>query len=308
MNHHFSRRHFLQRTALLLGALTLHSTSFAHTAPDAGSVLIAYFSWSGNTRGIARLLHQKIGGDLVEIRPAVPYSEDYNTCLDQAKRDRETEARPELATQMNDMERYGTVYLGYPNWWAGIPMPVASFLEQYDFAGKTIIPRSSQKPSPYAMAAAVPCPKIWMRGWNGSAWPAEEGLSQTAACRGWRILWRSNDKPGVSQDEHNHAETHRATAESTVMPERRMPRIPPMKQNLLPAGPFLPAGPLKGGTNRQAAISSPSPSYAPHAKALSTLASSSLIAICCGQTCSHLPHRMHSPAFFFPCLSTSQSF
>ena len=140
MNHHFSRRHFLQRTALLLGALTLHSTSFAHTAPAAGSVLIAYFSWSGNTRGIARLLHQKIGGDLVEIRPAVPYSEDYNTCLDQAKRDRETEARPELATQMNDMERYGTVYLGYPNWWAGIPMPVASFLEQYDFAGKTIIP------------------------------------------------------------------------------------------------------------------------------------------------------------------------
>lgn len=139
MLHPFSRRHFLKGTALALGAFALNGFyGTAHAVP--GNVLVAYFSWSGNTRGIARLLHQKIGGELVEIEPATPYSEDYNTCLEQAKRDQERAARPELKTHIADMPRYDVVFLGYPNWWATIPMPIASFLEQYDFSGKTIVP------------------------------------------------------------------------------------------------------------------------------------------------------------------------
>lgn len=135
MLHPFSRRHFLKGTALALGAFALNGFyGTAHAVP--GNVLVAYFSWSGNTRGIARLLHQKIGGELVEIEPATPYSEDYNTCLEQAKRDQERAARPELKTHIADMTRYDVVFLGYPNWWATIPMPIASFLEQYDFSGK----------------------------------------------------------------------------------------------------------------------------------------------------------------------------
>ena len=136
----FSRRHFLTLSAMTLGSLAVRGLSKTAQAASATTTLIAYFSWSGNTRGIARLLHQKIGGDLVEIEPVTPYSEDYNTCLEQARKDQERAARPALKTRINDMSRYDTVFLGYPNWWAGIPMPIASFLEQYDFSGKTIVP------------------------------------------------------------------------------------------------------------------------------------------------------------------------
>ena len=135
----FSRRRFLTMSVMTLGALAVNGLFRpAHAAPS--DTLIPYFPWSGNTRGIARLLHQKIGGDLVEIEPVTPYSENYNTCLDQAKRDQERAARPKLKTRIADMARYKTVFLGYPNSWASIPMPIASFLEQYDFSGKTIVP------------------------------------------------------------------------------------------------------------------------------------------------------------------------
>ena len=135
----FSRRRFLTISAMTLGAIAISGLSrLAHAAP--ANTLIVYFSWSGNTRGIARLLHQKIGGDLVKIEPVTPYSEDYNTCLEQAKSEQERAARPELKTRIADMSLYSTIFLGYPNWWATIPMPIASFLEQYDFSGKTIIP------------------------------------------------------------------------------------------------------------------------------------------------------------------------
>lgn len=102
--------------------------------------LVVYFSWSGNTRGIARLLHQKVGGELVELELVKPYSRDYNTCLEQAKQDQQTGARPKLKTHITDMARYDVIFLGYPNWWGTMPVPVASFLEQYDFSGKTIVP------------------------------------------------------------------------------------------------------------------------------------------------------------------------
>ena len=124
---------------MTIGALAVNGLSRLALATPSDT-LIVYFSWSGNTRGIARQLHQKIGGDLVEIELVTPYSENYNTCLDQAKRDQERAARPELKTRIADMARYNTIFLGYPNWWATIPMPIASFLEQYDLSGKTIVP------------------------------------------------------------------------------------------------------------------------------------------------------------------------
>ena len=78
--------------------------------------------------------------EAVELVCEKPYSTDYNTCLDEAQRDQNQQARPALTTHIDDMDRYGTVYLGYPNWWASIPMPIATFLEEYDFAGKRIVP------------------------------------------------------------------------------------------------------------------------------------------------------------------------
>lgn len=80
------------------------------------------------------------GADLFEITCVEPYSTDYNTVLEQAQRDQNEQARPELASHVENMEQYDIILLGYPNWWASIPMPVATFLEEYDFSGKTIVP------------------------------------------------------------------------------------------------------------------------------------------------------------------------
>lgn len=117
------------------------SGSVSQTAGgDGGRVLIAYFSWGGNTRGIAEEIARQTGADLFEIQMTTPYSTDYSTVLNEAQRDQNIQARPELSTHVADMAQYDTVLLGYPNWWASIPMPVASFLEEYDFSGKTIVP------------------------------------------------------------------------------------------------------------------------------------------------------------------------
>ncbi|MCR5335540.1 MAG: SUMF1/EgtB/PvdO family nonheme iron enzyme [Synergistes sp.] len=102
--------------------------------------LVAYFSWGGNTRGIAREIQKQSGADIFEIQPEKPYSGDYNTVLSEAQRDQRVQARPKLKGRVKDMELYDVIILGYPNWWASIPMPVASFLEEYDLSGKTIMP------------------------------------------------------------------------------------------------------------------------------------------------------------------------
>ncbi len=110
--------------------------------PQAGKpkILVAYFSWSGNTREIAKSIQKRVGGDLFEIVPATPYPTDYNACLDQSADELKRQHRPPLKTRVTNMKQYDVIFLGYPNWWATLPMPVASFLEEYDFSGKTIIP------------------------------------------------------------------------------------------------------------------------------------------------------------------------
>jgi len=110
------------------------------TASGEGKVLIAFFSWGGNTKGVAEEIARQTDVNLFEIIMVHPYSSDYNTVLDEAQRDQNAQARPELASHVENIAQYDTILLGYPNWWASIPMPVASFLEEYDFSGKTIIP------------------------------------------------------------------------------------------------------------------------------------------------------------------------
>lgn len=105
-----------------------------------GGVLIVFFSWGGNTKGIAEEIQSQTGADIFEIELVNPYSADYNTVLDEAQRDQNAQARPEIKGHVENMEEYGTIILGYPNWWASIPMPIASFLEEYDLSGKTILP------------------------------------------------------------------------------------------------------------------------------------------------------------------------
>lgn len=117
-----------------------NSTEDRTNTTGEGKVLIAYFSWGGNTQGVAEEIQAQMGADLFEITLVEPYSDDYNTVLDQAQHDQNIQARPEIADHINNMDEYDTVLIGYPNWWASIPMPIASFLEEYDFSGKTIIP------------------------------------------------------------------------------------------------------------------------------------------------------------------------
>ena len=93
-----------------------------------------------NTRDIANNINSRIDADIVELTPVDPYSDDYNTVLMEAQEDQHRQARPELNEHIDNMEHYDTILLGYPNWWASIPMPIATFLESYDLSGKTIIP------------------------------------------------------------------------------------------------------------------------------------------------------------------------
>lgn len=108
--------------------------------PEMGGTLIAYFSWSGNTEQVAQIIHQETGGDLFEIAPAAPYTADYDQLLDIARQEQSEGARPELAAQVDNWDSYDTIFVGYPNWWSDAPMAVYTFLESYDWTGKTLIP------------------------------------------------------------------------------------------------------------------------------------------------------------------------
>ena len=123
-----------------------------------GDVLIAYFSWAdnavladdvdaiaspsvlvpGNVQQLAGWVQEKTGGDLFSIRVTDPYPSDWDDCLARANEERGDDARPALAEPVENMESYDVVFLGYPNWWYGVPMALLSFLEDHDLSGKQV--------------------------------------------------------------------------------------------------------------------------------------------------------------------------
>lgn len=103
-------------------------------------VLVAYFSWGGNTRTVAKLIHEKTGGDLFEIKKETPYPKDYKPTVDIGKQEKEQDARPKLAGPLPDLKQYDVILLGYPIWWYIEPMPVKTFVEVQDLSGKVILP------------------------------------------------------------------------------------------------------------------------------------------------------------------------
>ncbi len=126
-----------------------------------GNVLVAYFSVPetdgvdtvsgasrvvvdgevlGNTQYIAQLIHQETGGDLFRIETVQDYPGSHDALLDYAYNELSENARPELASQIENPDNYDVIFLGYPNWNSDLPMPLYTFLEEYDFSGKTIIP------------------------------------------------------------------------------------------------------------------------------------------------------------------------
>lgn len=119
-----------------------------------GKPLIAYYSRKGanyvngnivnltvgNTEVAATMIQKIAGSDMFHIEAAKPYPKDYMETTEVAKKELRENARPELTSEVSDMDSYDVIYLGYPNWWGTFPMPVFTFLESYDFSGKTIIP------------------------------------------------------------------------------------------------------------------------------------------------------------------------
>jgi flavodoxin len=94
----------------------------------------------GNTEVIAKKIKDFIGGDLFEINTVKPYPLDYTETTEVAKIELRGKARPELTDRVKNIDEYDVIYLGYPNWWGTFPMAVFTFLESYNFSGKTIIP------------------------------------------------------------------------------------------------------------------------------------------------------------------------
>ncbi len=106
------------------------------------NVLVAYFSWSGNGQQMAKWISEETGGELFRIVPSEAYGEDFDSCADRAKNELDNGIRPELSEHIDAgiMAQYDVIYLGFPVWWYDLPMPVWTFLEEYDLSGKTVIP------------------------------------------------------------------------------------------------------------------------------------------------------------------------
>lgn len=124
-----------------------------------GGVLIAYFSWAenavlegevdamtspsvsdpGNVQQLAGWIQEETGGELFSIRVTDPYPSDWDACLERANEERGQDARPALVEpQVENLDQYDTVFLGYPNWWYGVPMALLTFLDENDLTGKDV--------------------------------------------------------------------------------------------------------------------------------------------------------------------------
>ena len=144
--------------------LGLLDASAGETAASGSNILIAYFSVPetdgtdavagasrvvidgevlGNTQYLAQLIQEETGGDLFRIETVQEYPGSHDPLLEFAYNERDEGTHPELASQISGLENYDMIFLGYPNWNSDLPMPLYTFLESYDFSGKTIIPFTS---------------------------------------------------------------------------------------------------------------------------------------------------------------------
>jgi flavodoxin len=138
--------------------------------------LIAYFSRNGqnyvsgrivdlkvgNTEVVANMIQKIAGGDMFHIESVTAYPKDYTETTEVAKNELRAKARPKLTGRVENMKTYDVIFLGYPNWWGTMPMPVYTFLESYDFSGKTIVPFCTHEGSGMGHSEkdiATSCPK-----------------------------------------------------------------------------------------------------------------------------------------------------
>lgn len=120
-------------------------------ANSGASIVVKNKDVLGNMQYMAMTIQEAIGGELFRIETKEKYPLEHETLVNQAKEEQNEEVRPELATHIENVEQYDMIFLGYPNWWGDMPQPLYTFLEEYDFSGKTIIPFNSHGGSGFSI-------------------------------------------------------------------------------------------------------------------------------------------------------------
>lgn len=214
---------------------------------EVSSILVAYFSWAdnailaedvdavaspsviapGNVQQLAGWVQEETGGDLFAIRVNEPYPSDWDECLARANQERGDQVRPALQEQVENLEQYDTVFLGYPNWWYGVPMALLTFLEENDLSGKQVYLFCSHgtgglSNSVDIISEAIPNAVIsdnifdcyeeeasssqediqsWVAELGYSAPESEEGTAQTRLSVTWgdnQVIYSLNDSPAAA--------------------------------------------------------------------------------------------------------------
>jgi len=124
---------------IVLGLSLSSGCSKAQSVPSE-KILIVYLSRTSNTKAVADIIHNNVGGTLVALELENPYPEDYQANVEQVKKELETGFLPPLKTKIDSIDKYDLIFVGFPTWSMELPPPMQSFLKQYDFSGKTIVP------------------------------------------------------------------------------------------------------------------------------------------------------------------------
>ncbi len=103
-------------------------------------ILVVWFSRTGTTREVANVIHERVGGEIFEIKLSDPYPAGDTACGERVARERSSDARPELATRIENFDSYDVIFVGHPIWQGTLPPPLLTFFEEYDFSGKVIAP------------------------------------------------------------------------------------------------------------------------------------------------------------------------
>ena len=167
-------------------------------------ILVVYFTRSGNTREIANLIHREVGGVIHEIQPQVPYPKSYDAVVDQAGKEIKAGYKPALQSTLDHVESYDTIFVGSPNWWSTIAPPVATFLSQYDLAGKTIVPFCTHGGGGLARIAqdiARLCPHSTILG-SFEIYESETGNAQARVAAWLRNIGMTQDRRSENATAH----------------------------------------------------------------------------------------------------------
>lgn len=111
-----------------------------NSVSDSKKILIVYLSRTSNTKAVANIIHENVGGTLVALELVNPYPEDYKAIVDQVADENESGFLPPLKTKIEDIDKYEIVFLGFPTWGMKLPPPMKSFLNQYDLSEKIVVP------------------------------------------------------------------------------------------------------------------------------------------------------------------------